>query len=150
MQVKIDHDSIEFMVDKKTKSWAGCPVRFGMSQFGDKWSFLIIRDLMFKGRKYYNEFLEAGEGISTNILASRLVDLECNGIVVKRRDTIKRSKYIYSLTDKGIALMPMMLAMIDWAEKYDELTEVPLEFVQQLRQNPKQLQQKLLDQLEND
>ncbi len=138
------------MVDKKTKNWAGCPVRFGMSQFGDKWSFLIIRDLMFKGRKYYNEFLEAGEGISTNILASRLADLEYNGIVNKRQDTVKRSKNIYSLTEKGIELMPMMLAMIDWAEKYDGQTEVPAEFIKELRQNPDKLRQELLNQLERD
>jgi len=138
------------MVDKKTKNWHGCPVRFGMSQFGDKWSFLIIRDLMFKGRKYYNEFLEAGEGISTNILANRLADLEHSGIISKRRDSIKRSKYIYSLTEKGIALMPMMLAMIDWAEKYDCQTEVPPEFIRKLRDNPEKLQQELLAQLAHD
>jgi len=133
------------MVDKKTKNWAGCPVRFGMSQFGDKWSFLIIRDLMFKGRKYYNEFLEAGEGISTNILANRLADLEYNDLISKHQDTIKRSKYVYRLTEKGIALMPMMLAMIDWAEKYDDQTEVPTEFIKKLRENPEKLQIKLLE-----
>lgn len=141
---------IEFMVDKKTKHWAGCPVRFGMSQFGDKWSFLIIRDLMFKGRKYYNEFLEAGEGISTNVLASRLVDLESSGIISKRQDSIKRSKYVYSLTEKGIALMPMMLAMIDWAEQYDRQTEVPVDFIKKLRENPAQLRQELLNQIKNE
>lgn len=137
------------MVDKKTKNWAGCPVRFGMSQFGDKWSFLIIRDLMFKRRRYYNEFLEAGEGISTNILASRLADLERNGIISKRQDTEKRSKNIYRLTEKGIELMPMMLAMIDWAEKYDEQTEVPAEFIQKLRESPETLRQELLNQLDD-
>ncbi|WP_370278700.1 winged helix-turn-helix transcriptional regulator [Pontibacterium sp.] len=137
------------MVDKKTKNWAGCPIRFGMSQFGDKWSFLIIRDLMFKGRRYYNEFLEAGEGISTNILASRLADLEHNGIISKRQDTEKRSKNIYRLTEKGIELMPMMLAMIDWAEKYDDQTEVPAEFINKLRDSPEKLRQELLNQLED-
>jgi len=150
LQVKFIHCNIQLMVDKKTKNWAGCPVRFGMSQFGDKWSFLIIRDLMFKGRKYYNEFLEAGEGVSTNILANRLADLENNGIVNKRQDKIKRSKYIYTLTEKGIALMPMMLSMIDWSEKYDEQTEVPLEFINKLRDNPEKLQQELLEQLKID
>ena len=138
------------MVDKKTKNWAGCPVRFGMSQFGDKWSFLVIRDLMFKGRKYYNEFLDAGEGISTNILANRLADLEANGLVNKRQDTIKRSKFVYSLTDKGIALMPMMLAMIDWSEKYDRQTEVPTAFIKELRENPEELKKELLEQLKKD
>ena len=138
------------MVDKKTKHWAGCPVRFGMSQFGDKWSFLIIRDLMFKGRKYFHEFLDAGEGISTNILAGRLADLEHNGLISKRQDSVKRSKNVYRLTEKGIALMPMMLAMIDWAEKYDSQTEVPPEFINKLRESPEALREALLRQLKEE
>ena len=137
------------MVDKKTRDWSGCPVRFGMSQFGDKWSFLIIRDLMFKGRKYYHEFIYAGEGISTNILASRLADLENNGIITKRRDPQKGSRYLYRLTKKGVDLMPMMLAMIDWSEKYDSGTEVPKRFIDQLRNNPDQLQQEIIENLSN-
>ena len=138
---------MQLMVDKKTKSWSGCPVRFGMSQFGDKWSFLIIRDLMFKGRKYYYEFMEAGEGISTNVLATRLADLEDNGIITKARDPEKGSRYIYSLTQKGIELMPMMLAMMNWAEKYDERTEVPKEFIDKLRSDQAGLEQELLEHL---
>ena len=137
------------MVDKKTKSWAGCPVRFGMSQFGDKWSFLIIRDLMFKGRKYYHEFIEAGEGISTNVLAARLVDLEANGIICKAKDPEKGSRFVYTLTQKGKELMPMMLAMMDWAEKYDAATEVPEEFIKKLRNNPNKLQQEILENIES-
>ena len=137
------------MVDKKTKDWSGCPVRFGMSQFGDKWSFLIIRDLMFKGRQYYHEFIDAGEGISTNILASRLADLENNGIITKRRDPQKGSRYLYRLTKKGVDLMPMMLAMIDWSETYDSGTEVPKRFIDQLRNNPDQLQQEIIENLSN-
>lgn len=133
------------MVDKKTKNWSGCPVRFGMSQFGDKWSFLIIRDLMFKGRKYYHEFIEAGEGISTNVLANRLVDLEDNGIISKIKDPVKGSKFIYTLTDKGIELMPMMLAMINWSEKYDTETEVPQDFIKKLREDPDHLQQDIIN-----
>ena len=104
---------------------------------------------MFKGRQYYNEFLEAGEGISTNVLASRLTDLETNGLVTKTQDEIKRSKYKYQLTEKGLDLMPMMLAMIDWAEKYDNKTEVPSEFIQQLRSDSSALQQELLGKLRN-
>ncbi len=135
------------MVDKNTKAWSGCPVRFGMSQFGDKWSFLIIRDLMFKGRKYYHEFIEAGEGISTNVLATRLADLESNGIINKSRDPVKGSRFIYTLTQKGIELMPMMLAMMDWAEKFDAETEVPQEFIKKLRSDPNKLQQEILKNL---
>jgi DNA-binding HxlR family transcriptional regulator len=135
------------MVDKKSKTWAGCPVRFGMSQFGDKWSFLVIRDLMFKGRKYYHEFIEAGEGISTNVLATRLVDLEANGIISKSKDPEKGSRFVYTLTQKGTELMPMMLAMMDWAEKYDDATEVPAEFIKKLRADPAALQESLLQEL---
>ena len=135
------------MVDKKTKAWSGCPVRFGMSQFGDKWSFLIIRDLMFKGRKYYHEFIEAGEGISTNVLATHLADLESNGIVSKSRDPVKGSRFIYTLTQKGIELMPMMVAMIDWAEKFDAETEVPKDFIKKLRNDSAKLQQEILESL---
>lgn len=135
------------MVDKRSQDWSGCPVRFGMSQFGDKWSFLILRDLMFKDRRYYQEFLDAGEGISTNILASRLADLENNGVVSKQRDPDKGSRYIYSLTDKGRDLLPMMLAMIDWAEKYDDDSEVPKEFVEELRRSPRKLYRKILAEL---
>ncbi|WP_344795739.1 helix-turn-helix domain-containing protein [Litoribacillus peritrichatus] len=133
------------MVDKTSKTWSGCPVRFGMSQFGDKWSFLIIRDLMFKGRQYYHEFMDAGEGISTNILANRLADLESNGILNKSKDPNKGSRFIYTLTQKGIELMPMMLAMMDWAEKYDAKTEVPRDFIEKLRNTPEELQQEILE-----
>ncbi|PCJ36272.1 MAG: transcriptional regulator [Cellvibrionales bacterium] len=136
------------MVDERTKDWSGCPVRFGMSQFGDKWSFLIIRDLMFKGRRYNHEFMEAGEGISTNILARRLVDLERNGIIQKKTDLVKKSKFVYSLTEKGIELMPMMLAMMDWAEKYDPNTEVPESFIKRLRKDPEALRLDLLKDLQ--
>ncbi|GAA3915791.1 hypothetical protein GCM10022277_08090 [Litoribacillus peritrichatus] len=116
-----------------------------MSQFGDKWSFLIIRDLMFKGRQYYHEFMDAGEGISTNILANRLADLESNGILNKSKDPNKGSRFIYTLTQKGIELMPMMLAMMDWAEKYDAKTEVPRDFIEKLRNTPEELQQEILE-----
>lgn len=102
---------------------------------------------MFKGRKYYHDFIEAGEGISTNILATRLADLESNGIINKEKDPEKGSRFIYSLTEKGKELMPMMLAMINWAEKYDEATEVPKEFIEKLRSDKQQLEQELLDNL---
>jgi DNA-binding HxlR family transcriptional regulator len=102
---------------------------------------------MFKGRKYYHEFIEAGEGISTNILATRLADLEGNGIISKSKDPEKGSRFVYTLTQKGKELMPMMLAMMDWAEKYDDATEVPPEFIKKLRSDADTFQQELLENL---
>ena len=91
--------------------------------------------------------MDAGEGISTNILANRLADLESNGIINKSKDPAKGSRFIYTLTKKGIELMPMMLAMMDWAEKYDNETEVPADFINKLRSEPDKLQQELLKSL---
>lgn len=94
---------------------------------------LILRDLMFKGAKHYADFINAGEGISTNILASRLSRLEEEGIIAKQPDPKHGKRYVYSLTDKGLGLLPALLEIIDWAEIWDANTEVPPEFVKEFR-----------------
>ncbi len=127
--------------------WNGCPVRFGMGVFGDKWTLLIIRDLMFKGKRHFGEFHDSEEGISTNILSDRLSKLERNGILLKQRDSKNQAKYIYSLSDKGLDLIPMMLAMIDWAERYDENTAVPPAFIALYRSDPQTLEQQIRNRL---
>ena len=114
---------------------SGCPIRFSLSIFGDRWSLLIIRDIAFKKRRFYKDFLEAGEGISTNILADRLEKLEESGVIVKQRDPSHGKRFIYSLTEKGLDLIPVLLSMVEWAERYDEQTEVPDDYVQRLRED---------------
>ena len=133
---------------KQNKEMNGCPIRYGMGMFGDKWTLLIIRDILFMGKRYYNEFLNSDENISTNILADRLACLEENGIINKKPDEANRSKYIYTLTKKGKELTPVMLAIVDWAEKYDEKTRVPEDFAEKLRQNPKKLEKEIINALE--
>lgn len=112
-----------------------CPISFAMDTFGDKWSLLIIRDIMFNGKKYYGEFVEADEKISTNILADRLLKLEAEGIIAKERDTKNLSKYQYSLTNKGLDLLPMLLDIISWSAKYDANTGISKGFVRKLNEN---------------
>lgn len=131
------------MKRKKSKSWAGCPIRFGMGIFGDKWTLLIIRDLMFKGKRYYGEFTDPEENIASNILADRLKKLEDHGIITKERDPTNLAKFIYELTDKGLDLMPVMLAIVDWANKYDDKTEVPKDFTRELRRDRSKFEKKL-------
>lgn len=126
----------------------GCPIRYSLGLLGDKWSLLIIRDLMFKGRRHYGEFLTAGEGISTNILAERLNRLENGGIVSKSPDPTHGKKFVYRLTNKGLDLIPVMFALMDWSEKYDERSEVPKQFINELRNRPKSLRRKILAGLE--
>ena len=108
-----------------------CPINFTIEHFGDKWSLLIIRDLMFKGKRHYNEFLEAGENVSTSVLGDRLKMLEEMGIISKGQDTVKKSRIRYSLTQKGIDLLPIMIEMIIWGGEKDPLTESPKEFMEQ-------------------
>lgn len=95
-----------------------CPLNFGLEIFGDRWSLLIIRDLMFFGKRTYNEFLTSAECISTNILAERLNMLEHEKIIKKAKDPAHKQKLLYSLTEKGIDLAPVIINIGLWSEKY--------------------------------
>ncbi len=112
-----------------------CPINFAQETFGDRWSLLIIRDLMFKNKKYYGDLLKSDEKISTNILANRLEKLEHQGLISKTMDPDNHVKYIYTLTPKGEDLMPMLIEMIQWSAKYDDKTEAPDEFIHRLEED---------------
>ena len=99
-----------------------CPINYALESFGDKWTLLIIRDLMFKSKQSFREFLTSNEKISTNILADRLKRLERLGIVTASVSGENRSKWIYSLTRKGRDLLPIMLELTRWSGKYDKKT----------------------------
>jgi DNA-binding HxlR family transcriptional regulator len=108
------------MRNENKKRQSGCPIAFGLDTFGDRWSLLVIREMMLKGNKTYGEFLEADEGISTNILADRLKHLESEGVIEKARDPDNQRSFIYTLTEKGRDLAPIILEIISWGGKYDE------------------------------
>jgi len=95
-----------------------CPLNYGIEIFGDKWTLLIIRDLMFFNKRYYNEFLHSAEGIATNLLADRLAMLEKEQIIIKEKDDQHKQRFVYSLTEKGIDLLPIILSIGFWSEKY--------------------------------
>lgn len=103
-----------------------------LEALGDKWTLLIVRDLMFKGKKRFGEFLQSDEQIATNILSSRLKQLEDNGIINKSPDPQNGTKRLYSLTDKGRDLLPVMLEITAWSAKHDALTNTPSEFAARL------------------
>ena len=123
------------MARKETINWNGCPIRYAASVFADRWNFVILRDVLFKGRRYYGDFLDAGEGISTNILADRLSKFEASGILTRHQDSKKRSRIYYLPTQKALELIPIFLSIIDWAERHDEHTEVPDQFITAYRQD---------------
>jgi DNA-binding HxlR family transcriptional regulator len=95
-----------------------CPINASLVVLGDRWSLLVVRDLMFAGYRSFNQFLHAGEGIATNILADRIEKLIDAGIITKGPDPDDGRKWIYALTSKGIDLAPVLLELSKWASRY--------------------------------
>ncbi len=102
-----------------------CPLNATLEAFGDRWSLLVVRDLMLLGRRTFREFLESGEGIATNILSDRLQRLEAQGIVEKRPDPADARKVLYRLTAKGLDLAPILVEMIVWGARYHDTAAPP-------------------------
>lgn len=132
MQVKIS--SSEKIVKKgKSKRRSECPLNASVEMLGDRWSLLIIRDMMLRGWRTFKEFLEGYEGIATNILADRLRKLVAYGILTADRDPSDGRKLIYSLTAKGIDLAPVLTEMVLWAAAHEDTGNQAL--VRQMRKD---------------
>jgi len=99
---------------------------------GDAWSLLIVRDLMFKDKTTFNDFLEAGEGIATNILSDRLRRLETTGIIHKERDPSDARRFIYRLSPKGMDLAPAIVELVIWSARHHD-TEAPSQVVKAMK-----------------
>ena len=123
-----------------------CPINFVLETFGDRWTLLIVRDLMFKQKQTYGGFLESDERISTNILAERLKRLEAHGII--ERHGPKGQRQIYALTEKGRDLLPVMLEITAWSARHDEATNTPPEFLTAYESDPDGVTAAVLSQLD--
>src|SRR3989454_1823 len=102
------------------KRRSGCPLNASVEMLGDRWSLLIIRDMMLRGFRTYKEFFGSYEGIATNILADRLRRLKAHGIITTQRDPADGRKRIYSLSAKGIDLAPVLTEMVLWAAGHED------------------------------
>lgn len=111
------------IIDHHSFDRSSCPVANVLDLFGDKWTLLVVRDLIL-GKSRYNEFAESSERIPTNILADRLKRIEQFGIVLKSPYCLKPTRYQYELTEKGKDLIPILEAMVFWATKYMPDTQV--------------------------
>jgi len=107
---------------------SSCPINFVLETFGDKWTLLIVRDLMFKEKHTYGELLQSAERISTNILADRLKRLEEHGIITKSVSQDNGSSFHYALTSKGADFLPVMLEITAWSARHDTMTNTPASF----------------------
>lgn len=110
-----------------------CPINFALEVFGDPWSLLIIRDIVYFGKKTYGEFLASEEGMATNILASRLAHLEEQGILVKKSCVQDKRKEEYTLTEKGLDLIPLLVEMANWSADHDPHTGAPAAWIALMR-----------------
>lgn len=124
---------------KRLDNKSHCPINFALETFGDPWSLLIVRDIVFFGKKTYGEFLASEERIATNVLASRLADMERRGIVTKCLCDDDKRKDNYYLTEKGLDLIPTMVEMSLWSASYDPDTEALLDFVEYMRNNKEEV-----------
>jgi len=119
-------------VKKKPPRRSSCPINVSLEIFGDRWSLLIIRDLMLRSYRTYKEFLSSDEGIATNILADRLQRLEAAGIISTSRDADDGRKVVYRLTEKGIDLAPILVELVLWSAQHEE-TGAPAASIRKMR-----------------
>jgi DNA-binding HxlR family transcriptional regulator len=113
---------------------SGCPVSAALELLGDRWSLLIVRDVMVRGYRTFREFQHSGEGIATNILADRLHKLEQGGILRREPAAEDGRSSNYRLTEKGIALAPVLLELLIWGAQNEE-TEAPCAAIEEMEQN---------------
>jgi DNA-binding HxlR family transcriptional regulator len=104
----------------RAKPRSGCPLNVSVEILGDRWSLLIIRDMMLRGFRSYMQFLDSYERIATNILAHRLKKLEAYGIIATQQDPLDGRKLIYTLTEKGMDLAPVLTEMVLWTAAHEK------------------------------
>jgi DNA-binding HxlR family transcriptional regulator len=112
---------------------------------GDRWTLLIVRDLLFKGKHYFREFADSQEGIATNILTDRLAKLEAHGIVTREQELENRRNVRYELTAKGRDLAAILIEMIRWSGKYDPQTAAPRSFLRRIERERDELLRELVE-----
>jgi DNA-binding HxlR family transcriptional regulator len=117
------------------KKRSDCPISSSLDVWGDKWSLLIVRDLIFSMQCTYGDFLKSEEKIATNILATRLQMLESNGIITKLNHPESKAKVLYQLTQKGIDLLPIMVEIHLWADKYSTIPPERNTILKELKNN---------------
>ena len=120
----------------KSERRSGCPVSISLEILGDRWSLLIIRDLMVRGLRTFKELQQSDEGIASNILANRLRRLEAADIIVAAVDETDRRKISYRLTDRGIDLAPLLLELLIWGARHEK-TAAPGDLIARMEKDRK-------------
>jgi DNA-binding HxlR family transcriptional regulator len=113
---------------------SGCPVAASLDLFGDRWSLLIVRDLLFTDRRSFGDFMAAGEGIASNVLVERLERLQGAGIIEREYDPADRRRSMFVLTERGLDLAPVLVELVIWAARHEK-TDAPPALVKQMKRD---------------
>ena len=126
-----------------------CPIANTLDVLGDRWTLLIIRDMMFLGREEFGELMDHNEKIATNILSDRLRRLHTLGIVTKLSDMENKKKFKYKLTEKGMELLPLMVDVILWGMKHIPNADMPNLYLDAIYKDRKQFESGIMEQWES-
>jgi len=128
-----------------------CPINLSLEVFGDSWSLLVLRDMMFAGKRHFRELLQSDERISSNILADRLARLVEQGLLTRSEDPTHKQKAIYSLTEKSITLLPVVVQIGAWGSRWvpdaKKLEPGARKVVRQIQEGGPRMWEKLMDEL---
>jgi len=124
-----------------------CPISLSLEVFGDRWSLLIIRDIVFAGKRHFREFLASDEHVSTRVLTDRLSTLVAQGILAKSDDPDHKQKAIYSLTEKGIALVPVLAQIGIWGRHFQPASSEASVYAAKLEQGGPPLWRQVMEDL---
>jgi len=123
----------DYMGHKRDHPRSTCPISLALEVFGDPWTLLVMRDALYLGKRRFGEFLSSGEKIATNILANRLERLVRRGVLRRKPAEQGREGPIYEPTEKGLALIPVLMEILLWSERYERLSVPPPGFVRRIR-----------------
>jgi DNA-binding HxlR family transcriptional regulator len=113
----------------QSKNRSNCPISFALEIFGDRWTLLVLRDLLLRARRRYRELLAAEEGIATNVLADRLKRLEGRGLIKKERDPEDGRQFVYAATPLAVSLVPVLIEMTVWGARNGRGTRADQELI---------------------
>jgi len=122
-------------VKKSPACRSSCPISFALELLGDKWTLVVLRDLIFARKRYFLELIDSPEKIASNILASRLRQLEATGLVTRKPDPEHGRRVVYAPTAKALDLLPVLVELIRWGMAHNPKTAAPPEIVRRIKQD---------------
>ncbi len=120
---------------KRANGKSHCPINIGLEVFGDPWSLLIVRDIVYFGKHTFKEFLASAEAIAPSVLSARLARLADAGILTGAPHPADRRRVSYHLTETGLALIPVLLEIANWSARVDPETDAPPEWIETVARN---------------